>query len=126
MAPPAPPVPTRRFIAVCAPNAFKGTLSAAAPARAMARGVRDAGADAVEVPVADGGDGTLDVLLAAGGSDSRVTRHRVTGPTGKPLTARLGWLGDDEVVVELAEASGLRRLDVNAFDALHATSRGTR
>ena len=91
----------------------------------MARGVRDAGADAVEVPVADGGDGTLDVLLAAGGSDSRVTRHRVTGPTGKPLTARLGWLGDDEVVVELAEASGLRRLDVNAFDALHATSRGT-
>jgi glycerate kinase len=113
------------FTAVCAPNAFKGTLNARAAAAAMARGVRDAGADAVEVPVADGGDGTLDVLLAARGSDSRVTRHRVTGPTGKPLTARVGWLADDEVVVELAEASGLRRLDVNAFDALHATSRGT-
>ena len=91
----------------------------------MARGVRDAGAVAVEVAVADGGDGTLDVLLAARGSDSRVTRHRVTGPTGKPVIARLGWLGDDEAVVELAEASGLRRLDAKALDALHATSRGT-
>jgi glycerate 2-kinase len=91
----------------------------------MARGVRDAGADAIEIPVADGGDGTLDVLLAAWGSDSRVTRHRVTGPTGKPVIARLGWLGDAEVVVELAEASGLRHLAVNALDALHATSRGT-
>jgi glycerate 2-kinase len=113
------------FIAVCAPNAFKGTLSARAAAAAMARGVRDAGADAIEVPVADGGDGTLDVLLAARGSDSRITRHRVSGPIGKPVTARLGWLGDREAVVELAEASGLRRMDVSALDALHATSRGT-
>jgi glycerate 2-kinase len=91
----------------------------------MARGVRDAGADAIEIPVADGGDGTLDVLLAAHGSDSRVTRHRVTGPIGRPVSARLGWLGRNEAVVELAEASGLRRLDANAFDAMHATSRGT-
>jgi glycerate 2-kinase len=91
----------------------------------MALGVRDAGADAIAIPVADGGDGTLDVLLAARVSDSRVTRHRVTGPTGEPVSARLGWLGDGEAVVELAEASGLRRLDVNALDALHATSRGT-
>jgi glycerate 2-kinase len=111
--------------AVCAPNAFKGTLSARAAAAAMARGVRDAGADAIEIPVADGGDGTLDVLLAARGSDARITRHRATGPIGKPLTARLGWLGDGEAVVELAEASGLRRIDVSALDALHATSRGT-
>jgi glycerate kinase len=113
------------FIAVCAPNAFKSTLSARAAAAAMARGVRDAGADAIELPVADGGDGTLDVLLAARGSDSRITRHRVSGPTGKPVTARLGWLGAGEAVVELAEASGLRRMDVSALDALHATSRGT-
>ncbi len=120
-----PPARPRRFVAVCAPNAFKGTLSAAAAAAAMARGARDAGADAIEIPVADGGDGTLDVLLATRGSDARVTRHRVTGPTGKPVIARLGWLGRHEAVVELAEASGLRRLDANAFDALHATSRGT-
>src|ERR1700689_849516 len=52
-------------VAICAPNAFKGTLSALAAAKALALGVRDAGAGAIVMPVADGGDGTLDVLLAA-------------------------------------------------------------
>jgi glycerate kinase len=112
-------------VVVCAPNAFKGTLTARAAAAAMARGVRDAGAVAVEIPVADGGDGTLDVLLAANGSKARVTRHRVTGPSGSRVISRLGWLSGDEAVIELAEASGLRRLGSVPSDALHATSRGT-
>ena len=120
-----PPAAYSGVVAVCAPNAFKGTLSAEAAAVAMARGVRDAGATAIEIPVADGGDGTLDVLLAAQHSGSRVTRHRVTGPAGTSITARLGWLGRDAAVVELAEASGLRRLGAAPRDALHATSRGT-
>ena len=114
-----------RLLAVCAPNAFKGTVTAQAAAAAMARGVRDAGAEAIEMPVADGGDGTLDVLLRTRRTEARVTRHRVTGPTGAPVTARLGWFGQDEAVVELAEASGLRRLEAGTLDALHATSRGT-
>jgi glycerate kinase len=114
-----------RAVVVCAPNAFKGTLGAPAAAAAMARGVRDAGAVAVEVPVADGGDGTLDVLLAAHASRGRVSRHRVTGPNGGRLSARLGWLTRDEAVVELAEASGLRRVGSAPLDAVHATSRGT-
>ena len=84
---------------MCAPNAFKGTLSARSAATAIARGVRDAGAHPIEVPVADGGDGTLDVLLAARGNAAKVTRHRVTGPLGHPLIARLGWLGPGEAVV---------------------------
>jgi glycerate kinase len=100
-------------------------MTAAAAAAAMARGVRDAGGDAIEVPVADGGDGTLDVLLAARGGDARITRHRVTGPTGRPVIARLGWSGLNDAVVELAEASGLRRLGSGELDPLHATSRGT-
>ena len=119
------PRPVSELIALCAPNAFKGTLSARAAASAMARGVRDTGAAAIEVPVADGGDGTLDVLLAARQTDSRVTRHRVTGPAGIPVAARLGWLGRDQAVVELAEASGLRRTGAMPPDALRATSRGT-
>ena len=110
---------------MCAPNAFKGTLSARSAATAIARGVRDSGAHPVEVAVADGGDGTLDVLIAARGDASRVTRHRVTGPLGHPVIARLGWLGHGEAVVELAEASGLRRVHASALDPLHATSRGT-
>jgi glycerate kinase len=119
------PAAGRDMTVVCAPNAFKGTLSAHAAASAMARGVRDAGGAAIEVPVADGGDGTLDVLMAARRSDSRVTRHRVTGPAGTRIIARLGWIGDDTAAVELAEASGLRRMGATAPDALHATSRGT-
>jgi glycerate kinase len=112
-------------VVICAPNAFKGTLGARPAAAAMARGVRDAGAVALEIPVADGGDGTLDVLLSARGSGARAPRHRVTGPAGTPLIARLGWLAPHEAVIELAEASGLRRLRTDSLDAVHATSRGT-
>jgi glycerate 2-kinase len=114
----APPV------AACAPNAFKGTLSARDAATALALGVGDAGGHAIVVPVADGGDGTLDVLLAAR-SGSSITRHWVTGPNGTSVNARLGRLGTGAAVVELAEASGLRLVRPAEFDALHATSRGT-
>jgi glycerate kinase len=113
---------------VCAPTAFKGSLTAGDAAAAMALGVADAGADPVEVAVADGGDGTLDVLLASDGA-SRVVTMRVTGPLGDPVTARLGLLnlgdpGGGTAVVEMAEASGLRLLRADQLDALHATSRG--
>ncbi len=90
----------------------------------MAAGVSDAGAEPVEVPVADGGDGTLDVLLETAPGDTRITQHTVTGPLGQPLTARLGWLSLTTAVVELAEAAGLRRLPPAGLDPLHATSRG--
>jgi Glycerate kinase family len=60
--------------------------------------------------VADGGDGTLDVLFASRRKDAVVTRHWVTGPLGAPVRARLGRLAPDSAVVEVAEASGLRRL----------------
>jgi glycerate kinase len=109
---------------VCAPNAFKGSLDARAAAAALARGVAAAGADPVEIPVADGGDGTLDVLLGAAGAGARVEVHRVTGPLGDPVDARLGWLDAGTAVVELAEASGLRLVG-DRLDALRATSRGT-
>jgi glycerate 2-kinase len=111
---------------VCAPNAFKGTLTAAQAAAAMALGVRRAVPDAcvVEVPVADGGDGTLDVLLHAAGTRGRIERHEVSGPVGIPVVARLGWLDPTTAVVELAEAAGLRLLPVSALQPLEATSRG--
>ncbi len=109
---------------VCAPNAYKGSLDARAAAAALARGVAAAGGDPVELPVADGGDGTLDVLLGAAGAAARVAVRRVTGPLGDPVDARLGWLDAATAVVELAEASGLRLLG-DGLDALRATSRGT-
>ena len=111
---------------VCAPNAFKGSLGAAEAAAAMAAGVRDAGggAVAVEVPVADGGDGTLDVLLAAAGGAGRAEALRVSGPLGGEVDARLGWVAADTAVVEMAEAAGLRLVPVGRRDPLRATTYG--
>jgi glycerate 2-kinase len=116
--------PPGRPLAVCAPNAFKGTLSAAAAARALAAGVADAGWSARQVPVADGGDGTLDVLLGAAGARARIQLVRAAGPLGRPRVARLGWIAPDVAVVELAEASGLRRMPAGLRDPLGSTSRG--
>jgi glycerate kinase len=86
--------------------------------------VRDAGWAALQVPVADGGDGTLDVLLGAAGPAARVQLVRAAGPRGRLLSARLGWIADGVAVVELAEAAGLRRLRHGRRDPLGATSRG--
>ena len=109
--------------AVCAPNAFKGALGAGEAAEAMASGVRDAGGEAVCVPVADGGDGTLDVLLAAS-PGAHVSVVRVRGPLGAPVDARLGWMGDGSAVVEMAEAAGLRLLARSQLDPLRASTYG--
>jgi len=111
-----------RLRVLCAPNTFKGTLSAPAAAAALAAGVRDAGAEATTAPMADGGDGTLDTLLAGSGW-SRCDRHPVHGPLGGRLIARLGWLDAATAVVELAEAAGLRRLR-SRREPLRASSRG--
>ncbi len=109
-------------LVVCAPNAFKGTLSATAAALALARGARDAGCLGRPLAVADGGDGTLDVLLAAS-PGGRVETVQVAGPTGRRRRARLGWLGSEVAVVEMAEAAGLRLLG-RRRDPMGATSAG--
>lgn len=93
---------------MAAPNPFKGSLGAPAAARAIALGVRDAFPDAevAEVPVADGGEGTVDALVAArGGEFVTVT---VEGPLGDPVEASFGLIESGATaVVELAAASGL-------------------
>lgn len=89
----------------------------------MARGLGAAGFDEVrEVPLADGGEGTLDVLLAARGGSRR--HARVTGPLGDPIDAAWGLLSDGTAVVEMAVASGLALVEGHN-DPLRATSRGT-
>ncbi|MDA0634618.1 glycerate kinase, partial [Nonomuraea sp. MCN248] len=100
-----------------APDKFKGSLTAAEVAATVAAAL---GAPAVELPVADGGDGTVEAAVAAG--FDRVT-VRVTGPTGEPVDASYARRGDT-AVIELAEASGLRRLPAGP-EPLTATSHGT-
>ncbi|XVV02251.1 glycerate kinase [Actinosynnema sp. CA-248983] len=105
---------------VVAPDKFKGTLSAPRVAAAVERGLREAvpGLSVRSLPVADGGDGTVDAAVAAG--FLRVGRW-VTGPVGKPVAASFAVRGGT-AVVEVASASGLALLDEPA--PLPATSRG--
>ncbi|MEO6790992.1 MAG: glycerate kinase [Ornithinibacter sp.] len=108
---------------VIAPDKFKGTLDAAGVARAIAAGLSSTapGVDIVVVPVADGGDGTVDAAVAAG--FGRVTTD-ATGPTGETVTTSWARSGD-EAVVELADVSGLSQLPGGRRFALDSSSRGT-
>jgi glycerate kinase len=96
---------------VVAPNAFKGSLSASQAASAIAAGVRLAfpDADIVELPVADGGEGTVEALVSAHHGTFRTAV--VDGPDGDPVQATYGLIADGRTgVVELAAASGLTLL----------------
>ncbi|GAA3232740.1 glycerate kinase [Pseudonocardia petroleophila] len=103
-----------------APDKFKGSATAAEAARHLAAGVRDAGRHAVELPVADGGEGTLDAAVAAG---FRPVPATVSGPTGAPVRTGVA-IRHGTAVVELAAASGLAHL-TDGPAPLRATSRGT-
>ncbi|HET9781718.1 MAG TPA: glycerate kinase [Candidatus Dormibacteraeota bacterium] len=110
---------------VVAPNAFKGTLTAPQAASAIAAGVREVfpEAEVVEVPVADGGDGTVEALVAARRGDYRTAR--VEGPLGDPVEARFGLIDQGATaVVELATASGLALVSESARDPRHASTFG--
>ena len=109
--------------ALCCPDKFRGTLTAAEAAAAIAAGLHAAGiANTVELPLADGGEGTLDVLLAARGGE--VHEANVTGPDGSMVVARFGFLPDGVAVVEMAQASGLALVS-GTNDPLTATTYGT-
>ena len=89
----------------------------------MAAGIARAGFDDIaEVPLADGGEGTLDTLLAARGGSRRVAR--VTGPLGAPVDAEWAVLPGGIAIVEMARASGLALVQGNN-DPLRASTRGT-
>lgn len=104
---------------VVAPDKFKGTLSAAACADAIAAPLRAAGHDVVVRPMADGGEGTLDAL---GGANRRTT---VSGPLGDPVEA--GWqLSGRRAVIEMARASGLELVGgAEGNDVVGASTHGT-
>ena len=109
--------------AVACPDKFRGTLRADEAATAIAAGLQRAGfEDIVQVPLADGGEGTLDTLLAANGGSRRVAR--VTGPLGDPVDAEWGVLPSGIAVIEMARASGLALVS-GRNDPLRASTRGT-
>lgn len=108
---------------VVACDKFKGTFSAAEVCAAIARGLRAGGREAVELPVADGGEGTLEVLVGALGGEVRTAP--ATDALGRPIEGRWALLADGRAVVEVAEASGLARLAEDERDPWAASTYGT-
>ena len=104
------------------PASLKGVLSARGAAAALARGVRDVGGEAVELPVADGGEGTAEALFAVLGGEWR--EAVVSDPLGRPVPARWLVLPDGRGVLEAAAAIGLPLLAREERDPLAASSRG--
>jgi glycerate 2-kinase len=112
-----------RYVLV-APDSFKGTFSAADVAAALARGLRMAGRDAEELPVADGGEGTMEVLLSTLDGERRTVR--VSDPLGRPVDATFALIdGGRTGIVEMAQASGLGLVGEDDRDAWAASTRGT-
>jgi glycerate kinase len=110
---------------VVAPNAFKGSLSAAQAAEAMYAGIRRVLADAnVElIPVADGGDGLLAALQGPLVAERRI--QRVSGPLGNAVDALFLYSPSRQLaVIEMATAAGLALVDVDQLDVMHASSKG--
>jgi glycerate kinase len=107
-----------------APDSFKGTIAAPDVAAAVARGLRASGRDAVEMPVADGGEGTMDALVQALGGELRTVT--ASDPLGRPVEASFALLPDGRTaVVETAQASGLSLVSEAERDAWAASTRGT-
>ncbi len=116
------PIPGVPETVLIAPDAFKGTFTAAEVAQAIGRGLTDGGRPVDLCPVADGGEGTLDVLAEALGAQRR--RVDATGPMGEPVTADFAIAGD-VAVVETAAASGLQLVAPEDRDAGGAGTAGT-
>jgi len=111
---------------VLAPDSFKGSLTAAEVCTAMAEGIRRFLPDAeiVSVPMADGGEGTVQSLADATGG--HFVTETVSGPLGEPVDARFGILGDRlTAVIEMAAASGLPLVPQDRRDPSKTTTYGT-
>jgi glycerate 2-kinase len=111
---------------ILAPDSFKGNLTSLQVAAALEKGVKRVLPKAVciKVPMADGGEGTVQSLVDATGG--KFIRKRVTGPAGNPVSARYGMLADGETaVIEMAEASGLPLVSGKQMNPLKTTTYGT-
>lgn len=111
---------------VVAPDSFKGSVSALGVAEAMERGIRQVFPEAVvmKVPIADGGEGTVEAMVAAVGG--QIIKQTVVGPLGETVEAHWGVLADEETaVIEMAAASGLPLVAKEKRDPRLTTTYGT-
>lgn len=106
-----------------APDSFKGTMTASEVAAAMSAGVAEAGLAAIELPLADGGEGTASILMGVLGGE--VLEAEASDPLGRPMRSDFVLLDDGRAVVEVASASGLTLIPEVERDAMAASTRGT-
>jgi glycerate kinase len=110
--------------ALVAPDSFKGTHDAPAVAAALARGLEAAGWEADRCPVADGGEGTMTLLVEALGGE--LVAARASDPLGRPVDCAFGLVdGGATAIVETAQASGLGLVAPAERDAWRASTGGT-
>ena len=106
-----------------APDSFKGTFSAREVAGRVGAGLESVGIEADRCPIADGGEGTLDVLVHGAGGE--IVTESVTGPLGEQIESRFAVLArGDTAVVEAAAAAGLGLVEPSEATADRATTRG--
>ncbi len=107
-----------------APDSFKGSLTARSAAEAMASGIRRADPDCTVrvVPIADGGEGTAEAMIAAQGG--RRVEVEVRDPLGRIVTAAYGVLPDGTVVMDVASTSGLGLVASTELDVWNASTHG--
>lgn len=111
---------------VIAPDSFKGSLTAKEVADSIAQGIAKVfpGAECTLVPMADGGEGTVESLVDA--TKGKLLTKKVVGPLKNKVTAKYGLLGNGETaVIEMAEASGIGYIDEETQNPLKATTYGT-
>jgi glycerate kinase len=108
-----------------APDSFKGSLTSSQVCAAMQCGAARVfpGADCISIPLADGGEGTLEAILRAANGERKTAR--VHDPQGKQIEANWGLLPDGRALIEMAQASGLTLVPEKQRDALCASSFGT-
>ena len=111
---------------VISPDSFKGTLTALEAAQSIEQGIRQANpqAETVLLPVADGGEGTMDALVLA--TDGHFVKTTVLDPLGRDIEASFGVLGNQSTcVIEMASASGLTLLHNTERNPRIASTFGT-
>lgn len=114
------------LVIVLAPDSFKESMTAKEVCEAMERGIRKANSQirCIHVPMADGGEGTMQSLVDATGG--RVYSKEVVGPLGNNVVAEYGILGNGEIgVIEMASASGIHLVDLEKRNPLITTTFGT-
>jgi glycerate 2-kinase len=106
-----------------APDSFKGTFTSVQVAQYISAGIREEGLTAIECPLADGGEGTLDVLVHALKGEQK--SQSVHGPFGQEVIARWGWVAKQRLaIIEVAQVCGLHFSGCTPIDSIRASTVG--